>query len=173
MALACRHANTGVHAIRARETWRSILPSALQHSAAIINMKTIYPVDHSNEELQQRAAELSQRILAYDSKTGNGEHLIKDSVLFNVTYIELQNRAANRATRQMVFLTCASAVVAAASLMVAWLSYAATSSGDKWQREQLELLKAIAENGKPTITTAPSAVPSAATPRSPRTAPLK
>jgi hypothetical protein len=123
-------------------------------------MPNIYPVDHTNDELKNRAAELSQRILDYDHKTGNAENLIKDSVLFNVTYIELQNRAANQATRQMVFLTWASAVVAAASLVVAWLSYEATRSGDEWQGKQLQLLKTIAEQAKPVPTPVQSAAPS-------------
>ena len=130
-------------------------------------MSNIYPVDHTNDELRTRASELSQRILAYNPKTGNAENLIKDSVLFNVTYIELQNRAASRATRQMVYLTWASAVVAAASLVVAWLSYEATRSGDDWQSKQLELLKVISEHAKPALAVSQSASPSASAPKAP------
>ena len=111
-------------------------------------MTQIFPVDHTAADLRQRAAELSDRILKYDHRSGNGEDLIKDSVLFNVTYIELQNRAAGRATGQMVVLTWVSAFVAAASLAVAWLSYNATRSGDEWQSRQLDLLKTIAAQTK-------------------------
>jgi hypothetical protein len=126
-----------------------------------------YPVDHTNDELNARAAELSQRILAYDRKTGNAEDLIKDSVLFNVTYIELQNRVAGRATGQMVLLTWASAFVAVASLGVAWLSYTAAQSGDEWQAKQLKLLAIIADQSRPAPQPSlanPSGVPAAVSP---------
>jgi hypothetical protein len=104
----------------------------------------VFPIEHSDTELENRAADLSRRIVEYDHKTGNGEELIKDSVLFNATYIELQNRKASRVSTLMTRLTWASACVAVVSLLVAWLSYDATRSADKWQEQQLSLLTQIA-----------------------------
>jgi hypothetical protein len=109
-----------------------------------MNLPQTFPVDYTDSELSQRAADLSARVVDYNTKTGNGEELIRDSVLFNVTYIELQNRKASRATGQMVWLTWASASVAIASLAVAWLAYDAGRSADTWQEKQLLLLKQIA-----------------------------
>ena len=103
----------------------------------------IYPVAYSDSELTREAAELSKRVAAYDPRTGNGEDLIKDSVLFNVTYIELQNRKAHRVSRLMIWLTCLSAVVAAASLLVAWFAFETTRAGDKWQDQHIRLLGEI------------------------------
>ena len=136
-------------------------------------MNNIYPLDHTADDLRKKAAELSQRILAYDPKTGNAENLIKDSVLFNVTYIELQNRATARATKLMVYLAWASAVVAAASLAVAWLSYQATRSGDQWQSKQLELLKVISERIVPASPSPQIPAPSLPAPKSAEKPPTK
>lgn len=123
-------------------------------------MPKIYPLHHSDEELKAKAAELSAQISAHNHSSDNFENLIRDSVLFNVTYIELQSREAKKVTRLMTTLTWVSAIVAVASLLVAWLSYSATSSGDKWQQRELELLKLIAENTAPTpVATSQIAVP--------------
>ncbi len=103
----------------------------------------IYPIEYSDMELTHEAAELSKRVTAYDIHAGNAEDLIKDSVLFNVAYIELQNRKAQRVSRLMVWLSCLSAAVAAASLLVAWFAYDATQAGDKWQGQQIRMLGEI------------------------------
>src|SRR5438105_9845321 len=97
-------------------------------------------------ELAREAAELSKRVTAYNPRTGNGEDLIKDSVLFNITYIELQNRKAQRVSKLMVWLTCLSAAVALASLLVAWFAYETTRASDKWQDEHIRLLGEISKN---------------------------
>ena len=112
-------------------------------------MSKIYPVHHTDDDLRKNAEELSTRILAHNHRTDNFENLIRDSVLFNVTYIELQNRASKKVTQLMVILTWVSALIAIASLVVAGLSYEATRSGDEWQRKQLELLKIISERTIP------------------------
>ena len=106
----------------------------------------IYPVAYSDMELAREAAELSKRVTAYNPRTGNGEDLIKDSVLFNITYIELQNRKAQRVSKLMVWLTCLSAAVALASLLVAWFAYETTRASDKWQDEHIRLLGEISKN---------------------------
>ena len=113
----------------------------------------IYPVEYSNDELKQKAAELSSRVIGYDPKAGNGEDLIKDSVLFNVAYIELQNRDNNRVSRIILWLTCVSALVAIASTAVAWFSYKASEENTRWQDQQIQavssmshLLESINEN---------------------------
>ena len=103
----------------------------------------IYPVAYSDAELTREAATLSKRVTAYDPRTGNGEDLIKDSVLFNVTYIELQNRKAQRVSRLMIWLACLSAIVAAASLLVAWFAYETARAGDKWQEQHIRMLGEI------------------------------
>ena len=103
----------------------------------------IYPTGYSDADLAREAAELSRRVTAYDPRSGNGEDLIKDSVLFNVTYIELQNRTAHRVSRLMTWLTCLSAAVAAASLLVAWFAYETARAGDKWQEQQIRTLVEI------------------------------
>jgi predicted PurR-regulated permease PerM len=102
-----------------------------------------FPMEYSESELLLEAADLSKRIVGYDSKGGNAEHLMKDSVLFNVTYIELQNRKASRTSLQMMRLTLVSLLVALISLLVAWLSYDASQSADKWQEKQIALLNQV------------------------------
>ena len=106
----------------------------------------IYPVAYSDVELAREAAELSKRVTAYDRHGGNAEDLIKDSVLFNITYIELQNRKAQRVSKLMIWLTCLSAAVALASLLVAWFAYETTRASDKWQDEHIRLLGEISKN---------------------------
>ena len=109
-------------------------------------MSKTYPIDATDAELAQKSAEFSTRVLAYDPKKGNAENLIKDSVLFNVTYIERQNRASARATRQMLWLAWTTSIVAAGSLVVGWMAYDGSLAADKWQAEQLRILQSIASN---------------------------
>ena len=109
-------------------------------------MAKTYPLDATDAELAQKSAELSARVLEYDRKTGNAEDLIKDSVLFNVTYIERQNRASAKAIRQMVWLAWVSSFVALGSLVVAWLAYQSAGASDEWQAKQLSILSSIASN---------------------------
>ena len=123
------------------------------------HVSKIYPVDATEAELRQRAAELSARVLAYSSRGGNAEDLIKDSVLFNITYIELQNRASEKATRQMVWLSWISAFVALASFVVAALAYQSTMAADEWQAEQLKAFKSIAAGIKPAVAAASASAP--------------
>jgi hypothetical protein len=87
--------------------------------------------------------------LAHNHRTDNFENLIRDSVLFNVTYIELQNRASRKSSYQMILLTWVSAFIAVASLIIAGLSYVATESNNEWQQKQLKLLKTISEHTSP------------------------
>ena len=108
-----------------------------------MDKQEIYPVAFSDADLKRQAAELSRRVTGYDPKTGNGEDLIKDSVLFNVAYIELQNRESRRVSKFMVGLTVASVFVALASFVVAWVTYKANDDNTKWQDQQLRVLTDI------------------------------
>ena len=108
-----------------------------------MDKQEIYPVAFSDADLKRQAAELSRRVTGYDPNTGNGEDLIKDSVLFNVAYIELQNRESRRVSKFMVGLTVASVFVALASLVVAWVTYKANDDNTKWQDKQLRVLTDI------------------------------
>lgn len=105
-----------------------------------------YPLDFSDSDLESRAADLSKFIVEYKSQGGNGEDLIRNSVIFNATYIELQNRKTSRATVQMVRLTWASAAVAFASLIVAWLSFSGGNETEKWQAQQIKLLEKMSND---------------------------
>ena len=108
-----------------------------------MDKQEIYPVAYSDADLKRQAAELSRRVASYDPNTGNGEDLIKDSVLFNVAYIELQNRESRRVSKFMVALAVASTFVALASLVVAWVTYKANDDNTKWQDQQLRVLTDI------------------------------
>ncbi len=109
----------------------------------------IDPVAYSDAELTGRAAELSKRIAAHDPRTGNGADLVKDSVLLNAAYVELQDRKNSRIARRMAWLTALSAAAVAAALLASWLAYQAIGEVGKLQDEQRRLLRETPRKAAP------------------------
>lgn len=109
----------------------------------------IDPVAYSDAELTGRAAEFSKRIAAHDPRTGNGADLVKDSVLLNAAYVELQDRKNSHIARRMAWLTALSAAAVAAALLASWLAYQAIGEVGKLQDEQRRLLRETPRKAAP------------------------
>lgn len=108
-----------------------------------------YPVSYSDSEIKGEIDSLSRRLQSY-KRTDILDDLIKDAVIFNLGYNELQNRENRRHSNYMLVLAFVSGFVAIASFVVAWLAYKSTEVNTAWQDQQTRALSEI-RNGIATL----------------------
>lgn len=101
-----------------------------------------YPVSYSDDEIKGEIDRLSRQIQNY-KKTDILDDLIKDAVIFNLGYRELQNRENRRHSNYILVLSLLSAFVAVASLLVAWSAYKSSEANTQWQDQQIRTLGEI------------------------------
>ena len=101
-----------------------------------MNETKIYPMSYSDVEIKTELERLAKQVQTYP--TNNLDDLVKDSVLFNLGYNELQVRENHRHSLLMLVISIASVFIALASLVVA---YGANQSVDiNNQRQEKNIL---------------------------------
>ena len=110
---------------------------------------TNYPSDSTDEQIYQVIKELSGEVL----NTGaNINTVLQLTPLINLGQNELQKRILDRSSKETSKLEKIAIIIASVSIILSaiaiYFSYQSVKSSERWENNQIELLKQIRDNTK-------------------------